>query len=272
VAKVNVQGTGLDYLGYIGGEELDFGVSIAIDSKDHAYVTGDTRSKTDFPVLFGPDLTFNGAGIQYGDGFVAKINAQGTGFLYCGYFGGEIDDGGYDIAVDHEGKAYITGWTLSDEGSFPLKIGPDLTYNGGTLFGGDAFVAKVGPPSLLCDTYTLPETGGTINFSLLAGHQQALRNYILLGSISGFEPGLPLPGGLEILPITWDLFTDFASTLINSSLFYNFLGTLDSSGNASAQIHSPPLPGFSGITMYYAYALNNPWDFVSNPVAIEIVP
>jgi hypothetical protein len=51
------------------------------------------------------------------------------------------------------------------------------------------------------------------------------------------------------------------------------LGTLDASGTATAQLNAPPLrPEFVGITMHYAYALNNPFDFVSNPVAIEIVP
>jgi hypothetical protein len=38
-----------------------------------------------------------------------------------------------------------------------------------------------------------------------------------------------------------------------------------------AQLNVPPVPGFTGVTMHYAYALNNPWDFVSNLVAVEIV-
>ena len=35
----------------------------------------------------------------------------------------------------------MIGWTDSNESSFPVLVGPDLTYNGG----GDAFVAKVAP-------------------------------------------------------------------------------------------------------------------------------
>jgi hypothetical protein len=31
-------------------------------------------------------------------------------------------------------------------------------------------------------------------------------------------------------------------------------------------------PGMAGVTLSFAYALNNPWDFASNPVGIEIVP
>jgi hypothetical protein len=90
--------------------------------------------------------------------------------------------------------------------------------------------------------------------------------------VSGTDPGTPLPGGITTLPLNWDVFTDFVIALINTPVFLNFLGTLDVTGCAAAQMNAPPIPGFSGVTMHYAYALNNPWDFVSNPVAIEIVP
>lgn len=59
--------------------------------------------------------------------------------LYCGYIGGSGDDYGRGIAVDGSGNAYITGTTSSGTVSFPVAVGPDLTYNGSS----DAFVAKV---------------------------------------------------------------------------------------------------------------------------------
>jgi hypothetical protein len=128
-------------------------------------------------------------------------------------------------------------------------------------------------PPLQTDLFRMPEgSGGTACFLLLAGIENANRNYLLLGSVSGTDPGTPLPGQKAILPLNWDPFTDFVLALINSSLFMNFLGSLDYNGSASAQLNAPPLPGLAGITMSYAFALNNPWDFVSNPVAIEIVP
>jgi hypothetical protein len=34
----------------------------------------------------------------------------------------------------------------------------------------------------------------------------------------------------------------------------------------------PLPPGTWGFGLYFAYALNNPWDFASNPVAVHIVP
>ena len=148
VAKVNAAGTALDYAGFIGGINWDVGNGIAVDSQGSAYVVGSTNSnQTDFadshfPVTVGPDLTFNGSSGLYGDAFVAKVNPSGSALDYAGYIGGAADDRGYGIAVDHFGNAYVTGVTASDQSSFPVKVGPDLTYNGGSFYG-DAFVAKV---------------------------------------------------------------------------------------------------------------------------------
>jgi beta-propeller repeat-containing protein len=140
VAKVNAAGTGLLYCGYIGGDGAESGNGIAVDSSGNAYVTGFTSStETTFPVTVGPDLTFNGGGSPY-DAFVAKVNADGTALLYCGYIGGSDDDWGNSIAVDSFGNAYVTGNTRSTEATFPVTVGPDLTYNGGYQ---DAFLAKV---------------------------------------------------------------------------------------------------------------------------------
>ncbi len=47
-------------------------------------------TETTFPVTVGPDLTFNGISDGW-DAFVAKVNAAGTGLVYCGYIGGSLD-------------------------------------------------------------------------------------------------------------------------------------------------------------------------------------
>jgi hypothetical protein len=92
-----------------------------------------------------------------------------------------------------------------------------------------------------------------------------------LGSVSGTAPGTTLPGGL-ILPLNWDVFTDVVFILLNTPVFHCFYGTLDAAGSAEAQVTSGPIPGFAGTILYFAYCLNSPFDFVSNPVEIEIVP
>ena len=135
VAKVNPAGA-LVYVGYIGGAGGDGGTGIAVDAVGNAYVTGTTGSdEATFPVLGGPDLTFNGGR----DAFVAKVNAAGTALVYAGYIGGAGWEAGRGITVDAAGNAYVTGWTDSDQATFPVLGGPDVADNGG----GDAFVAKV---------------------------------------------------------------------------------------------------------------------------------
>lgn len=136
VAKVSVTGDSLDYCGFIGGSDWEWGYGIAVDKVGNTYVTGETSSsEATFPVKVGPDLLWNGG---Y-DAFIAKVNAAGSALDYAGYIGGSDTDIGRAIAVDGAGNAYITGETRSKQDSFPVIVGPDLTFNGDE----DAFIAKV---------------------------------------------------------------------------------------------------------------------------------
>jgi hypothetical protein len=128
------------------------------------------------------------------------------------------------------------------------------------------------PNTLVADNYAIPEAGGTVNFTLYGYPENAGRNYLMMGSITGTDPGTPLPGGYVTLPLNWDVFTSVVISLANSSIFHNFMGTLGNDGTATATLNLPPVPGMAGVSMYYAYACNNKWDFVSNPVEIYIYP
>ncbi|OGD21347.1 MAG: hypothetical protein A2W03_04680 [Candidatus Aminicenantes bacterium RBG_16_63_16] len=135
VAKVNSSGTALAYCGYIGGEQMDTGYGIAVDSKGSAYIAGDGGAGAGFPFVGGLDSTYGG----YGDAFVAKVTPIGDALVYCGLIGGDNVDHAFGIAVDGSGNAYVTGQTQSNlAGGFPLVDGPDLTLNGM-----DAFIARV---------------------------------------------------------------------------------------------------------------------------------
>nr|MBC7246089.1 SBBP repeat-containing protein [Chloroflexota bacterium] len=142
VAKVNAQGTALLYCGYIGGSGTDWGYAIDLDANRNAYVVGYTDS-SDFPVTVGPDTTYN----DWGDAFIAKVNAAGTALVYCGYIGGYSYDEAWGVAVDGSGNAYVVGATYSDESTFPdgdgfgSLSGFDTTHNGSA----DAFIVKVNP-------------------------------------------------------------------------------------------------------------------------------
>jgi hypothetical protein len=138
VAKVKADGTGLVYAGFIGGNESDSASGIAVDSSGNAYVVGFTRSdQNSFPVTGGPRLVHGGGA----DGFVAKVNPNGTALVYAGYIGGAGQDSASAIAVDSAGNAYVAGVTDSDQTTFPATVGPGLTSNAGD----NAFVAKVKP-------------------------------------------------------------------------------------------------------------------------------
>ena len=70
--------------------------------------------------------------------------------IYSTYLGGSDFNQGYDIAVDNDGNAYVTGYTTSND--FPTSPGAyDTTFNGNF----DVFVTKVNPTgtALIYSTY-----------------------------------------------------------------------------------------------------------------------
>lgn len=142
VTKVKADGSGLAYSGFVGGAREDRATGIALDAAGSAYVTGFTYSSTGLPVTEGPSLVYAGEG----DAFVGKVKADGTGYTYFGYIGGTEFDAGTAIAVDAAGSACVVGGTSSSQSSFPVRGGPDLTFNdANTMTVSDAFVAKVSP-------------------------------------------------------------------------------------------------------------------------------
>ncbi|MFH1998185.1 MAG: thioredoxin domain-containing protein [Planctomycetota bacterium] len=126
---------------------------------------------------------------------------------------------------------------------------------------------------LSADVYTLPETGGSINFGLYAGSEHQGRNYLLACGVTGSTPGTTLPGGM-VLPVNFDVFTyNILFPLLNTSLFMDFYGNINAEGTAAAQLNSGTLPpGYTGTVLTFAYCLNDPFDYVSMPIDVEIVP
>ncbi len=124
VAKISPDGSTLLYSTYLGGSGVDEGEAIAIPSgcaaNCDAFVTGYTES-LDFPVAAAPNLTpfqtANGCTsggapcIDKNDAFVARLNSSGSVFKYATYLGGHSGDGGFAIAADAQGNAYVGGIT-----------------------------------------------------------------------------------------------------------------------------------------------------------------
>ena len=154
VAKLNATGTGLVYSTYLGGSSFDFGLGIAVDGSNNAYVTGATLS-ADFPYasplqpFWGGTCGPPSALHPCIDAFVTKLNAAGTGLAYSTFLGGTGDEIGFAVAVDSSGSAYVTG--ITDSTDFPTTPGsaqPALSSGTcgaapNTFTCPDAFVAKL---------------------------------------------------------------------------------------------------------------------------------
>jgi hypothetical protein len=138
VAKLTPAGNTLAYSTYLGGSGEDFANGIAVDTEGSAYVTGNTYS-SDFPTVSAYQSTFNGGGW---DAFVTRLAASGDALVYSTYLGGIGADGGFGIALDAVGSAYVTGYTYSAD--FPTQSPFQTTLQG--VF--NAFVTKLAPPLL----------------------------------------------------------------------------------------------------------------------------
>lgn len=156
VTKLNSTGNNLLYSTYLGGSSgngVDYANAIALDVRGNIYVTGDTNS-TDFPTKNAFDNTFNGNL----NAFVAKLNPNLSGsasLIYSTYLGGSQFDGGYGIATDLQGNAYVTGITFSSD--FPRQNAFDNTFIG-AVNDSEAYVTKLNPSasgaaSLLYSSY-----------------------------------------------------------------------------------------------------------------------
>ena len=172
VAKLNSEGSALDYATYLGGGSGDSGQSIAVDSGGHAYITGSTYS-SDFPTTPGARFSSLAGG---SDVFVAKLNAWGSALDYATYLGGGLGpepysgDYGRGIAVDDAGSAYVTGYTYSND--FPVTPGAAYPSLAGMT---DAFVVK------------LNATGTALEYATYLG-----------GSYGGTGPGVDYGQGIAV--------------------------------------------------------------------------
>jgi len=132
----------------------------------------------------------------------------------------------------------------------------------------------VSDPSLLADAYSVSTAAGCdIAFSLDAGATYATRNYFIAGTLSGVYPGTVLPGGL-VIPLNRDWVTDYILAHMNAPAFVDFYGTLDGTGSATAGLvlAGPGLAPYVGQTLNFAFTMSSTFDYVSNPIFVEIVP
>ena len=150
VAKLNNTGTDLVYSTYLGGNDVDRGLAIQVDSNGCAYVLGNTNSEN-FPTTSGAfveNLTISE------DIFVTKLNSTGTALVYSTLLG-TVPGNTHCLGLDASGKVYISSSGIS---GLPTTSGAfDVTPNGGT----DLFVA------------CLNSTGTALHYATLVGGSQS---------------------------------------------------------------------------------------------------
>jgi hypothetical protein len=149
--------SGLIYSTYLGGGGFEYGYGIAVDGSGNAYVTGQTGSG-DFPTL-NQYQGYQG----YADAFVTKLDTTQSGvssLLYSTYLGGGSYDGGFCIAVDISGNAYVTGVTIST--NFPALNQYQTDQGGDDVFVTRLDTTQSGASSLLYSTYL---GGGSLEYA-----------------------------------------------------------------------------------------------------------
>jgi hypothetical protein len=159
---------------YLGSSDMDLAEGLALDRDGNPVICGLTNSPG-FPTTpDGYDLTFGGDS----DGFVTKLSADASSLMASTFLGGSRVDAAYDIVLDDEDNAIISGHT--DSPDYPTTSGAfDRTYNGGAYPSGDVFASKLDATgaSLLWSTFV----GGALDEVAYDIRDDEAGNVVLVG-------------------------------------------------------------------------------------------
>ena len=192
VGKVKADGSGVDYLGFIGGAGgVEIGHGIAVNAATgEAFVAGETDSPVGggFPNTGGSFGTTSGGGFAHA--FLVKVKADGTGFVYAGTLPGNSQDRAFAVAVDAAFNAYIAGDTQSTN---LHTAGAAQVVNGGS---GDPFAAKINA------------AGSAVVYATYLGGANADAGKGIAADatgnafVTGYSPALPTvpDAGLDVTP------------------------------------------------------------------------
>lgn len=166
VARIKPDGSGTDYITYLGGSRRAWPGGVAVSANGYAYITGSTNS-LDFPTTPGaydrthdPTICYAYDNTPCKDVIAAKLDPSGA-LVYSTFLGGRSNEDLFQdfpsnangIAIDEAGNATIAGYTWSPD--FPVTPGAlDATFNTASEQP-DGFVARLNPSgsSLVYSTF-----------------------------------------------------------------------------------------------------------------------
>ncbi len=182
VTKISADGSSVLYSTYLGGNSWDQPSAIAVDGLGQIYVAGSTAS-TNFPTAnaYQSSMSANQGGVYGYYGFVSKITADGSSFVYSTYFGGNSNvqqncgspcwpqpyNAVMGLAIDASGNAYVDGNTNTY--NFPTTQGSYLATNTTPQDATIGFVSKfTSSGSLGYSTYFYESSGNQTNLTAIA--------------------------------------------------------------------------------------------------------
>ena len=144
ITKLNSLGSALLFTTYLGGSGTDTTAGIGVDSGFDVVVAGTTNS-ANFPTTPGAYQTTPASANNHV--FVTRLDPTGSSLLYSTYLSGNGIDLATGVALDVQGKIYVTGTTTSTNtpsGSvvFPATVG---AFQPASLATNQFFMSKIDP-------------------------------------------------------------------------------------------------------------------------------
>ena len=202
VVKLSPTGS-LLWATFVGGPNYDRAYAVEVDRNGYIIIAG--RAGAGFPVTPGSlDTTFAGGQDSpiYGsqDGFVCKLKPDGSGLIFCTYFGGSDPQIVRDVAVDGDGDIYLAATICNNDLNNNPAYAPAFqnAYQRSRNPGGDGcdgLVAKLSADGsrLLWATYLGGAGGDGYTPSIRVDGNENV--YYLMGWTTSFD--LPTPNGFQ---------------------------------------------------------------------------
>lgn len=136
ISKIDANGNFV-WVKTIGGTDINFSISIALDKTGNIYTTGYFQGTTDFNPGIGTYNLTSTTTSSY-DIFISKLDNSGN-FIWAKKMGGASYDLAYSLALDTTGSVYITGYF---QGTADFNPGTGV-YNMTSHGDYDIFIAKL---------------------------------------------------------------------------------------------------------------------------------